>query len=123
MIGLARQGKPIRVVDDQVATPTSTRDVARAVRQVVASEAYGLYHLTDVGACSWYEFTAAIFEYAGLHPDLTPVTSEQFPLKAKRPNYSVLDNRRLRAQGFDEMPDWHVALERYVAGRAAAGRI
>jgi len=123
MIGLARQGKPIRVVDDQVATPTSTRDVARAVRQMVGSEAYGLYHLTNAGACSWHEFTAAIFRYAGLHPDLTPVTSAEFPLKAKRPNYSVLDNQRLRAQGFDEMPEWHAALERYVKGRAAAGRI
>jgi dTDP-4-dehydrorhamnose reductase len=123
MIGLARQGKPIRVVNDQVATPTSTRDVARAVRQMIGSEAYGLYHLTNAGACSWYEFTAAIFEYAGLHPDLTPVTSAEFPLKAKRPNYSVLDNHRLRAQGFDEMPEWREALERYVKGRAAAGRI
>jgi dTDP-4-dehydrorhamnose reductase len=122
MIGLARQGKPIRVVNDQVLTPTSTSDVARLVRRLVTTDAYGLYHLTNAGACSWYEFTAAIFEYAGLHPDLTPVTSAEFPARAKRPNYSVLDNRRLRALGFADMPHWREALECYIQGRAAAGR-
>jgi dTDP-4-dehydrorhamnose reductase len=123
MIGLARQGKPIRVVDDQVLTPTSTMDVAAAVRQVVASDAYGLYHLTNAGECSWYEFTKAIFEFADLAPDLTPVSSDAFPMRAKRPNYSVLDNFRLRSKGFSEMPEWRAALHRYVTGRAAAGRV
>jgi dTDP-4-dehydrorhamnose reductase len=122
MIGLARQGKPIRVVDDQVLTPTSTMDVAAAVRQVVATDAYGLYHLTNAGQCSWYEFTAAIFRFTGLNPALTPVPSEAFPTRAKRPNYSVLDNERLRANGLSELPRWEEALERYVRGRAAAGR-
>lgn len=123
MIGLARQGKPIRVVNDQVLTPTCTMDVAAAVRQVVRSDAFGLYHLTNAGECSWYEFTRAIFEYAGLSPDLTPVGSDAFPTRAKRPNYSVLDNRRLREGGFQEMPDWQDALSRYVLGRGAAGRL
>ena len=120
MLKLAGQGKPIRVVDDQVLTPTSTMDVATAVRQVVASDAYGLYHLTNAGECSWYEFTKAIFEFAGLNPDLTPVSSEAFPMRAKRPNYSVLDNLRLRSNGFSEMPEWREALRCYVAGRRPA---
>src|ERR1035438_10814168 len=76
MIGLARQGKPIRVVNDQVLTPTSTLDIAAAVRRVSATDGYGLYHLTNTGQCSWYEFADAIFESAGLRPDLTPVPSE-----------------------------------------------
>ncbi|PWU00631.1 MAG: dTDP-4-dehydrorhamnose reductase [Terriglobia bacterium] len=122
MISLARQGKPIRVVNDQVLTPTSTMDVAAAVRQIVTTGQYGLYHLTNAGQCSWYEFTEAIFHNAGLTPDLTPVSSEAFPTRAKRPNYSVLDNRRLRNAGFSDLPDWRDALKRYVAGRAAAGR-
>lgn len=122
MIGLARQGKPIKVVNDQVLTPTSTMDIARAVRQLVETDNYGLYHLTNAGQCSWYEFTAAIFESAGLQPDLSPVSSAEFPTKAKRPNYSVLDNHRLRGLGFDDLPHWREALERYVRGRAAAGR-
>jgi len=123
MIGLARQGKPIRVVDDQVLTPTSTQDVAAAVRQVSASDQYGLYHLTNAGQCSWYEFTRTIFESAGLQPDLTPVSSEAFPTRAKRPEYSVLDNSRLRSAGFGDLPDWRDALARYVRGRKAAGKV
>ena len=123
MIGLARQGKPLRVVNDQILTPTSTADVAAAVRQIVNTGHYGLYHLTNAGECSWYEFTRSIFEYAGLRPELTPVTSDQFPLKARRPNYSVLDNARLRNAGFDDLPHWSDALRRYIAGREAAGRI
>jgi dTDP-4-dehydrorhamnose reductase len=73
MIGLARQGKPLRVVDDQVLTPTSTVDVAAAVRLVTQSDSYGLYHLTNAGQCSWYQFTDAIFQQAGLSADLTPL--------------------------------------------------
>ncbi len=122
MIGLARQGKPIRVVDDQVLTPTSTMDVARAVRLLAGTDCYGLYHLTNAGECSWYEFSQAIFGCANLHPDLTPVTSDAFPTRAKRPNYSVLDNRRLRDAGFPDLPHWREALGCYIGGRAAAGR-
>jgi dTDP-4-dehydrorhamnose reductase len=123
MIARAREGKPVRVVDDQVLTPTCTMDVAAAVHRVTQTDCYGLYHLTNAGQCSWYEFTKAILRSAGLSADLTPVTSDAFPTKAKRPNYSVLDNARLRAAGFPEMAGWEAALERYVSGRAAAGRV
>ena len=123
MIGLARQGKPLRVVNDQVLTPTSTMDVAEAVRQVIATDHYGLYHLTNAGQCSWHEFASAIFEFAGLQPSLTAVPSEAFPTRARRPAYSVLDNRRLRSEGFSDLPDWRDALARYVRGREAAGRV
>ena len=122
MIGLARQGKPIRVVNDQVLTPTNTLDIAAAVRRVSATDGYGLYHLTNTGQCSWYEFADAIFESAGLRADLTPVPSETFPTRANRPAYSVLDNRRLRYDGFADLPDWRDALSRYIQGREAAGR-
>jgi len=123
MIGLARQGKPIRVVDDQVLTPTSTMDVARAVRLIAGTDCYGLYHLTNAGECSWHEFAQAIFACANLRPDVTPVTSDAFPTRAKRPNYSVLDNRRLRDSGFSDLPHWREALGCYIGGRAAAGRV
>jgi dTDP-4-dehydrorhamnose reductase len=81
---LARQGKPIRVVDDQILTPTATADAAVAVRRLIDTDSYGLYHLTSAGACSWFEFAGAIFEYAGLKPALSPVSSEAFPTKAQR---------------------------------------
>ena len=122
MIGLARQGKPVRVVNDQVLTPTSTADVARAVRLLAGTDCYGLYHLTNAGQCSWHEFAQAIFEYADLRPELTAVTSAAFPTRAKRPNYSVLDNQRLRDAGFPDLPHWRDALRCYIEGRAAAGR-
>jgi len=123
MIGLARKGVPIRVVNDQVLTPTSTADLATAVRRTVESERYGLYHLTSAGECSWFEFTTAIMQLAGLTPELTPVTSDAFPTRAKRPSYSVLDNERYRALGGGDIPHWRDALERYIKGRAAAGRV
>ena len=123
MIGLARQGKPIRVVNDQVLTPTSTMDVARAVRLLADTECYGLYHLTNAGECSWHEFAQAIFEDAKLQPALTAVASDAFPTRAKRPNYSVLDNRKLRENGFPDLPHWREALTSYIAGRAPAGRV
>lgn len=121
MIRLAGQGNPVRVVDDQVCTPTSTLDLARAVAQLICTDSYGLYHLTSGGECTWYEFAQAIFETAGLHPEVQPVGSDQFRMKAKRPTYSVLDNRHFRDAGFTDMRHWRQALGEYIQGRAAAG--
>lgn len=122
MIALAKRQQPIRVVNDQTLTPTSTADLAAAVRNLVGTECYGLYHLTNTGECTWYEFATAIFQFSGLTPELQPVTTDAFPMKAKRPSYSVLDNFRYRELGFPDMPGWRDALQRYVAGRVAAGR-
>ena len=68
MIGLARQGKPIRVVDDQWLTPTSTMDIAHMVRRLASTDHCGLFHLTNAGECNWYQFAQTIFEYANLRP-------------------------------------------------------
>jgi dTDP-4-dehydrorhamnose reductase len=123
MFGLAKQDKPIRVVSDQVCTPTSTMDLACAVERLISTDAYGLYHLTSGGECTWYEFAGAIFELAGLQPELQAVASDEFRAKAKRPEYSVLDNERYRAAGFEDMRHWREALADYIRGRAAAGRV
>lgn len=122
MIALARRGTPLKVVDDQLLTPTSTLDIARALPAMLASEQYGLYHMTSAGHCSWHEFAQAIFTLAGLSVDLTPVDSSAFPTKAKRPAYSVLDNRNLRAAGLPDLPHWRESLKTYLDGRAANGR-
>jgi dTDP-4-dehydrorhamnose reductase len=121
MIRLAREGRPVRVVSDQVCTPTSTMDLACAVAQLILTDAYGLYHLTSEGECNWYEFAKAVFETAGLHPEVQPVSSDQFVLKARRPGYSVLENRHFRDAGFPDMRHWREALAAYIRGRAAAG--
>ena len=79
-----------------------------------------LYHLTAGGECSWYEFASSVFEAAGLHPEVCPVTSAEFPVKAKRPNYSVLYNARFRATGATDMRHWREALGEYIHGRVVA---
>ena len=121
MLRLGAKGGPVRVVSDQVCTPTGTMELARAVARLLPTEGYGLYHLTGAGECSWYQFAKAIFEEAGLHPEVQPVSSDQFAMRAKRPNYSVLDNRRFRSEGFTDMRHWREALADYIRGRSAAG--
>jgi dTDP-4-dehydrorhamnose reductase len=120
MLKLAAQGGPLRVVSDQICTPTSTMDLACAVARLIATEKYGLYHLTSAGSCSWYEFALAIFEEAGMNPEVISVPSAHYKLKAKRPDYSVLDNRRFRDEGFEDLRPWREALHDYIHGRAAA---
>ena len=118
MLRLAGEGKEIRVVGDQVLTPTSAKELARKVRQLVETGQYGLYHITNNGACSWYQFAAAIFELSGLTPALHETTAAAFGARAARPAYSVLDNANLRSLGLDDLRDWQQAVEAYLADRA-----
>jgi dTDP-4-dehydrorhamnose reductase len=122
MLRLANQGKPLRVVDDQVVTPTYTTDLARKVSQLIDTEAYGLYHITNRGSCSWFQFAQAIFELSKIEGNLQPVSSAAFRAPARRPAYSVLRNLRLESLGLDEMPDWREGLVRYLRGRASISR-
>lgn len=115
MLRLAREGKPIRVVGDQVCTPTFTQDLAAQILVLIESGQYGTYHTTNDGGCSWYEFTCEIFRLAGLAPEVTAITSEELGLPARRPAYSVLKNQALQSLGIDRMRDWHEALASYLA--------
>lgn len=117
MLRLAREEKEIRVVDDQIVTPTSTWDLARKIVELIRTDSYGLYHITNGGECSWYGFARTIFQQAGLRPDLRPTTSEAFGARARRPAYSVLENRRLRRLGMDDVRDWREALAAYLEER------
>ena len=117
MLGLAQQGQPIRVVTDQVLTPTSSADLARALCPLIHTDRFGLYHLTNTGQCTWFEFAREIFRLAGLSPDLQPTTSEALARKARRPAYSVLDNFNYRAAGFPDLPPWEEALADYLRQR------
>jgi dTDP-4-dehydrorhamnose reductase len=118
MLRMAREGKPIRVVNDQVCTPTYTRDLAAQIALLIQTEHYGTYHATNDGACTWYEFACEIFRLAGLAPEVTPITSEALNLPARRPAYSVLQNSALQALGIDRMRDWHEALADYMRALA-----
>jgi len=119
MLRKATAGESIRVVNDQTLTPTATADLARVLRQLVLTNAFGLYHMTCEGECSWYEFTQGIFELAGLKADLSPVSSTAFASPVKRPSYSVLSKRKLAALGLS-MPHWRDALAGYLSHRLAA---
>ena len=117
MLQLGAENKPIRVVTDQVLTPTSSADLARALNPLIHTDRFGLYHLTNTGQCSWYEFAQEVFRLAGVSPALQPTTSEALARKARRPAYSVLDNFNYRAAGFPEMRPWQEALADYLQQR------
>jgi dTDP-4-dehydrorhamnose reductase len=117
MLKRAGDGLPIRVVNDQVLTPTFTADLAVAVSQLIRSEAYGLYHGSAEGQCSWYEFACKIFELGNVKVDLKQVSTTEFPSPVRRPAYSVLSKQKLNKAGIT-MPRWEDGLSRYFAQRA-----
>jgi dTDP-4-dehydrorhamnose reductase len=120
MLRLAEDGQPIRVVTDQVFSPTSSADLARALNLLIHTDRFGLYHLTNTGQCTWYEFAQEVFRLSGLSPDLHPTTSEALARKARRPAYSVLDNANYRAAGYPDLRPWQEALADYLKRRTPA---
>lgn len=116
------RGEPIRVVDDQVLTPTYAVDLAREVKQLIEREHQGLFHVTSGGQCSWFDFARKIFDLAGLKAKLSPVTSAELAAPARRPLYSVLAHARLCNLGLDDLPIWEDALLRYLEARSKPPR-
>ena len=114
MLRKAKAGEPIRVVSDQVLTPTYTRDLARQIEVLLGTPHYGLFHATNEGSCSWYHFAETIFEIAGLKPNLAPTTAEVLKTPAVRPKYSVLANARLKTLGLNRMRSWREGLVDYL---------
>ncbi len=117
MLRLAREGKPIRVVNDQRMTPTYTVDLARQIAALIEARRYGLYHATSQGSCTWHEFAAEIFRQSGQAPNLSEARTGDFGEKATRPAYSVLENKALQAIGLDLMRPWQEALAAYLQER------
>jgi len=117
MLRLASNGKPLRVVDDQICAPSYTVDVADAAVALLAAGRPGLYHVTNAGACSWHEFAQTIFELAGVRADLEPIPSSVYAALARRPAYSVLDNAGLRELGQPQPRPWREALAAYLLER------
>ena len=116
MLRLGKTHKELRVVNDQIGTPTYTLDLARLVVDMIATDKYGIYHVTNEGDyISWFDFACAIFEEAGM-TDVTvhPVTSEEYGAKATRPYNSRMDRSKIAACGFTPLPDWRDALRRYI---------
>jgi dTDP-4-dehydrorhamnose reductase len=114
MLKLARERGIVHVVDDEVLTPTWTAEVARQIVALSRADAYGLFHATAEGACSWYEFAREIFLRTGTPVDLQRAQPGQFPMKVPRPRYSVLENERLKRAGLNMFRPWQEGLIHYL---------
>jgi len=116
MLKLSETHDTLKVVNDQFGSPTYTFDLARLLVDMVETDKYGVYHATNEGICSWYEFACAIFEAAGLGDKMTvlPVSTEEYGAKAKRPANSRMSKEKLTQNGFAKLPTWQDALERYL---------
>lgn len=115
MLRLGRENGAVRVVDDQIGSPTYTYDLAVLLVDMIETEKYGEYHASNEGICSWYEFAKEIFAAAGMNEvEVTPVSSEEFPAKAKRPKNSRMSKEKLVKNGFNKLPSWQDAVKRYV---------
>lgn len=114
MINLGKTRDKLTVVCDQFGSPTYTYDLAKLLVDMVQTEKYGVYHATNEGFCNWYEFACEIFRQTGIEVEVAPVTSDQYPTKAKRPENSRMSKEKLTENGFDRLPDWQDALARYL---------
>ncbi|MGD9131092.1 MAG: dTDP-4-dehydrorhamnose reductase [Candidatus Bathyarchaeota archaeon] len=114
MIAKAKKNEPITVIDDMWMSPTYTKDASSIIKEIAEKQLpYGVYHATNKGYCSWYQFAEQIFQFTGLTPDLTPTKTEQLTMKAKRPRFSALKSIKLPKHGI-EVPTWQEALREYL---------
>lgn len=116
MLNVGKKFDTVRVVNDQIGTPTYTYDLARLLVDMAETDKYGYYHVTNEGGyISWYDFTCEIFKQVGYDTEVVPVTTEEYGLsKAARPFNSRLDKSKLTENGFKPLPVWQDALERYL---------
>ncbi|MGB8707151.1 MAG: dTDP-4-dehydrorhamnose reductase [Dehalococcoidia bacterium] len=117
MVKLAKEREELRVVNDQITSPTYTKDLARKITQLINTQYYGTFHITNRGACSWYEFTREILKQTGSKTPVIPISSAEYPTPAKRPRFSVLDNYNLRLLAMDDMRLWQDALKDYLRAK------
>lgn len=115
ILKLAAERDELKVVNDQVGTPTSTVDLARCILALIQTEHYGIYHGTCEGECTWYEFAKRILALKGISKMIRPVRTEELNLSAKRPAYSVLENFMLELIGLNTFRGWEEALAEYLA--------
>ncbi len=124
MLRVGPQRGEVGVVADQIGSPTYTYDLAKLVIDMVQTDKYGAYHVTNEGICSWYEFACEIFKQAGLDVKVNSLTTAEYPAKAKRPFNSRMSKDKLKVSGFSMLPGWKDALERYLnaLGYKTAGK-
>ncbi len=114
MINLSKTNEEVRVVNDQMGSPTSTAELASMIEKLIGTEAYGIYHGTCEGCCSWYDLTCEIYRFLSIKTRIIPVKTEEFPRPAKRPKYSVLENKKLNDLSIYRFKIWKDALKNYL---------
>jgi len=114
MLKLARERGEVRVVDSEIVSPTSTRELSRQMVALSRCDAYGLYHATAEGSCSWYEFAREIFSLTHTSVKLNVAAANEFPAKVPRPAYSVLENCALKSKGLNSFRSWQDGLREYL---------
>lgn len=115
MLNLAQTHDTLTVVNDQYGSPTYTYDLARLLVDMVQTDKYGIYHATNEGICTWYEFACEIFKQANVAVKVLPVSAAEYRAKAKRPENSRMSKEKLTENGFERLPSWQDALGRYLA--------
>lgn len=115
MLNLAQTHDTLTVVNDQYGSPTYTYDLARLLVDMVQTDKYGIYHATNEGICTWYEFACEIFKQANVSVKVLPVSAAEYRAKAKRPENSRMSKEKLTENGFERLPSWQDALGRYLA--------
>lgn len=121
MLRKARAEGRASVVHDQILTPTYTADLAAKVKELIDRDMTGLFHLTNAGECSWFEFTGELFALAGVRVSLTPIATDQSERRARRPSYSALMSTRLQQAGLLTMRPWQDALRDYLSKKGELG--
>lgn len=114
MLDLGKKVDSVRVVSDQVGSPTYTVDLAEFVCNIIETEKYGTYHVTNQGFCSWAEFATKIFQYAGMKTSVISVNSQEYAAKAKRPLNSKLSSKSIDENAMEKLPSWDDALKRFL---------
>ncbi|WP_405267451.1 dTDP-4-dehydrorhamnose reductase [Methanobrevibacter sp.] len=114
MLELSQNHSEITVVYDEVGSPTYTPDLAFAISQLIETDYYGIYHITNSGSCSWCEFAKYIFEVADIDVEVIPVTASEFARPAPRPSYSILENKNWIKNGFKPLRSYKEAIKEYI---------
>jgi dTDP-4-dehydrorhamnose reductase len=114
MLKLSKERDELRVVDDEVISPTSTSELAKQIFVLAQTRRFGLYHATSEGSCSWFQFAAKIFELANVKVNLVAALPNEFPAKVPRPKYSVLENQGLKVAGLNSFGTWESGLRTYL---------
>jgi dTDP-4-dehydrorhamnose reductase len=116
IIRAAKEGGPLRVVNDQIGSPTYAKDLAIALENIIRADAHpGIYHVVNSGQATWYEFARQTLSACRLDADIRPISTAEWPTPAKRPSYSVLSTRKYESLGFPPLPDWRDAVNRFAS--------